>query len=211
MINSMFGDFINDFITIWIIIDPISALPIFIGLTAGFDAATRHRMAALSAVVSLIVLVFFICLGQIILTALGVSLTSFEVAGGVILFVFAIQMVLGESKKAEEGDTAQESPLQLAIYPLAIPNLAGPGAMLTVILRTDNTRVNFIEQAHTVTAVALVLIISYVLLLGAGAITRVIGIGGANVIKRVMGMIIAAYAVNLVLAGIAGWLHLPGL
>jgi multiple antibiotic resistance protein len=71
--------------------------------------------------------------------------------------------------------------------------------------------VNFLEQAHTVTAVALVLIISYVLLLGAGAITRVIGIGGANVIKRVMGMIIAAYAVNLVLAGIAGWLHLPGL
>jgi len=101
--------------------------------------------------------------------------------------------------------------LQLAVYPLAIPNLAGPGAMLTVILRTDNTRFSFIEQAHTTAAVALVLAIAFCLLLLAGPITRVIGTGGANVIKRIMGMIIAAYAVNLVLSGISDWLHLPQL
>jgi multiple antibiotic resistance protein len=211
MFGGMFGDFINDFITIWIIIDPISALPIFIGLTVAFDSATRTRIAAVSTLVSLVVLVFFICLGQIILTALGVSIHSFEVAGGIILFVFAIEMVLGESKKESDGETSRESPLQLAVYPLAIPNLAGPGAMLTVILRTDNTRVSFLEQAHTTVAVALVLLIAFFLLLLAGPITRVIGIGGANVIKRIMGMIIAAYAVNLVLAGIADWLHLPQL
>ncbi len=209
--NSIFGDFINDFVTIWIIIDPIGALPIFIALTAGFDAATRHRMALVTAVVAFIVLIFFISVGQIILTALGVSLTAFEIAGGVILFLFAIQMVLGEGRKADDPDEAKESPTQLAIYPLAIPNLAGPGAMLTVILRTDNTKVDFLEQAHTAGAVALVLIIAYVMLLSAGAITRVIGIGGANVIKRIMGMIIAAYAVNLILAGIGAWLHLPGI
>jgi multiple antibiotic resistance protein len=209
MVGSYFGDFINDFITIWVIIDPIAALPIFIGLTTAFDGATRRRVAAVSTLVSLVVLVFFICLGQIILTALGVSLHSFEVAGGLILFVFAIDMVLGESKKESDGQATGESPLQLAVYPLAIPNLAGPGAMLTVILRTDNTRVSFLEQAHTTAAVALVLLIAFFLLLLAGPITRVIGIGGANVIKRIMGMIIAAYAVNLVLAGISDWLHLP--
>ena len=99
--------------------------------------------------------------------------------------------------------------MQLAIYPIAIPNLAGPGAMLTVILRTDNTRVSFLEQAHTTVAVVLVLAIAFLLLLLAGPITKVIGAGGANVIKRIMGMIIAAYAVNLVLAGISDWLHLP--
>ena len=70
---------------------------------------------------------------------------------------------------------------------------------------------DFLEQTHTAAAVLLVLIISYVMLLSAGAITRIIGIGGANVIKRIMGMIIAAYAVNLILAGIGTWLHLPGL
>lgn len=209
--NGIFGDFINDFITIWIIIDPIGALPIFIALTTGFDAVTRHRMALVTAVVAFVVLIFFISVGQIILNALGVSLTAFEIAGGVLLFLFAVQMVLGESRKSEDPDAARESPMQLAIYPLAIPNLAGPGAMLTVILRTDNTKVDFLEQAHTAAAVLLVLVIGYAMLLCAGAITRIIGIGGANVLKRIMGMIIAAYAVNLVLAGIGEWLHLPGL
>ena len=209
--NSIFGDFINDFVTIWIIIDPIGALPIFIALTAGFNSGTRLRMALVTAIVAFIVLIFFISVGQIILNALGVSLTAFEIAGGVILFLFAVQMVLGESRKTNNPDEAKESPMQLAIYPLAIPNLAGPGAMLTVILRTDNTKVSFLEQAHTAAAVLLVLVITFGMLLSAGAITRVIGIGGANVIKRIMGMIIAAYAVNLILAGIGTWLHLPGL
>ena len=207
----MDSDFINDFITIWVIIDPIAALPVFIGLTTGFDAATRRQVAAVTTAVSLVVLFFFICLGQIILTALGVSLHSFEIAGGLILFVFAMEMVLSRSKKEGDGEVSREGPLQLAVYPLAIPNLAGPGAMLTVILRTDNTRFSFIEQAHTTAAVALVLAIAFCLLLLAGPITRVIGTGGANVIKRIMGMIIAAYAVNLVLSGVSDWLHLPRL
>jgi multiple antibiotic resistance protein len=207
----MDSDFINDFITIWVIIDPIAALPVFIGLTTGFDAATRRQVAAVTTAVSLVVLFFFICLGQIILTALGVSLHSFEIAGGLILFVFAMEMVLSRSKKERDGEVSREGPLQLAVYPLAIPNLAGPGAMLTVILRTDNTRFSFIEQAHTTAAVALVLALAFCLLLLAGPITRVIGTGGANVIKRIMGMIIAAYAVNLVLSGISDWLHLPQL
>src|SRR6266446_9388310 len=207
----MDSDFINDFITIWVIIAPIAALPVFIGLTTGFDAATRRQVAAVTTAVSLVVLVFFICLGQIILTALGVSLHSFEIAGGLILFVFAMEMVLSRSKKERDGEVSHEGPLQLAVYPLAIPNLAGPGAMLTVILRTDNTRFSFIEQAHTTAAVALVLALAFCLLLLAGPITRVIGTGGANVIKRIMGMIIAAYAVNLVLSGISDWLHLPHL
>jgi multiple antibiotic resistance protein len=207
----MDSDFINDFITIWVIIDPIAALPVFIGLTTGFDAATRRQVAAVTTAVSLVVLVFFICLGQIILTALGVSLHSFEIAGGLILFVFAMEMVLSRSRKERDGEVSREGPLQLAVYPLAIPNLAGPGAMLTVILRTDNTRFSIIEQAHTTAAVALVLALAFCLLLLAGPITRVIGTGGANVIKRIMGMIIAAYAVNLVLSGISDWLHLPQL
>jgi multiple antibiotic resistance protein len=207
----MDSDFINDFITIWVIIDPIAALPVFIGLTTGFDAATRRQVAAVTTAVSFVVLFFFICLGQIILTALGVSLHSFEIAGGLILFVFAMEMVLSRSKKEGDGEVSREGPLQLAVYPLAIPNLAGPGAMLTVILRTDNTRFSFVEQAHTTAAVALVLATAFCLLLLAGPITRVIGTGGANVIKRIMGMIFAAYAVNLVLSGISDWLHLPQL
>jgi len=160
--------------------------------------------------VSLVVLFFFICLGQIIITAMGISIRTFEIAGGLILFIFAVELVIGEPK-ARNVDATRESPMQLAIYPLAIPNLAGPGAMLTVILRTDNSSVNWLEQLHTTAAVAGVLAIAFVLMLAAGPITRVIGIGGANVIKRIMGMIIAAYAAHLVFSGIGDWLHLQPL
>ena len=86
----MLTDFINDFITIWVMVDPISALPIFIALTTSFDRPMRTKIAALMVVVSLIVLVFFICFGQIIITAMGISLRAFEVAGGLILFLFAV-------------------------------------------------------------------------------------------------------------------------
>jgi len=205
------GEFVNDCITIWVIIDPIAALPIFVALTSTYDGATRRQVAAATALFTLVVLVFFICLGQIIINAVGVSLRSFEIAGGLILFAFAMEMVLGESKKEGDAEVSREGPLQLALYPLAIPNLAGPGAMLIVILRTDNTRVSLVEQAETTVAVVAVIAVTYCLLLLAGPIARIIGTGGANVIRRIMGMIIAAYAVNMVLSGISDWLQLPQL
>jgi multiple antibiotic resistance protein len=205
------GDFTNDLITIWVIIDPISAVPVFIALTSAFDQRTRRRVAFVASLVSLVVLFFFICLGQIIITAMGVSLRAFEVAGGLILFLFAVDMVIGDHRRAPDIDAAPETPLQLAIYPLAIPNLAGPGAMLTVILRTDNSRINLLEQIHTTAAVAAVLAVGFLLMLAATPITRVLGVGGANVIKRIMGMIIAAYAAHLVFSGIADWLHMEPL
>ena len=206
----MFGDFLSDFITIWVIIDPITALPIFIGLTGAFDKRTQRKIAAMSTFVALIVLVFFIVAGQIIINSMGISLRAFEVAGGLILFLFAVEMVIGKDPPVQDAESRQ-TPMQVAVYPLAIPNLAGPGAMLTVILRTDNSKVNILEQVHTTVAVAAVLLIAYILLLLAGPITRLIGVGGANVIKRIMGMIIAAYAANLVFGGIADWLHIPPL
>jgi len=211
MLAEYWGDFTNDFITIWVIIDPIAVLPLFIALTSGYDHVVRRRMAAASVLVSLVVLYFFIAVGQFVITAMGISLHAFAIAGGLILFLFAIDMVLGQPKKEDDPTVARETPFQLAVYPLAIPNLAGPGSMLTVILRTDNSRVNLLEQIHTTLAVALVLGITFLLMLAAGPITRVIGAGGANVIRRIMGMIIAAYAVNLVIGGIAGWLRLPPL
>jgi multiple antibiotic resistance protein len=204
-----FGDFLYDFLVIWIVIDPIRVLPVFTALTASYDAPTRRRMAKVTVLVSLLVLAFFISLGQIIIAGMGISLHAFVIAGGVILFLFAVDLVSGQDKPIAVD--AADTPMQLAISPLAIPTLAGPGAMLTVVLRTDNSRVSLLEQIHTAAAVALVLAITYGLLLVADPISRAIGAGGANVIKRIMGMILAAYAVTLVLQGLGEWLHLPTL
>ncbi len=206
-----FGDFLFDFLTIWIIIDPITVLPIFTAVTADCDRPTRRKVAGYTVLIAFAVLMFFIAAGQVIISAMGISLPAFEISGGLILLLFAIDLVIGVGKPVAAEGSGKEGALQRAIYPLAIPTLAGPGAMLTVILRTDNSRINLLEQIHTEVAVGLVLAITYLLLLSAGPITRVVGTGGVNVVKRVMGMILAAYATTLILKGFAQWLHLPPL
>ena len=205
------GDFVRDFLAMWVVLDPITAVPVFIALTAGHDQATRRVIAGASVVVAMVILAFFICLGQIIITAIGVSLHAFQIAGGLILFLFSVELVIGQTKPPATDDLGGATPLQLAIYPLGVPTLAGPGAMMTVMLRTDNSHFSIAEQMHTAAAAVLVLAVTYLLLCGAGLVLRLIGPGGANIIKRVMGMILAAYAVTLVLEGLAAWLHLPPL
>ena len=203
-----FGDFIKDFLAIWIVLDPIAAVPVFMALVADHDARTRARIAGGSVVVALAVLVFFIVAGQLIITAVGVSLRAFTIAGGIILFLFAVDLVIGENRPPAI-DPRRSSPLQLAVYPMGVPTLAGPGSMLTVMLRTDYSRISLLEWIHTMVAVVFVLAITYGLLRSAGLITRLIGTGGASILKRIMGMILAAYAVTLVLHGVADWLNLP--
>ena len=124
-----FGDFLFDFLTIWVIIDPITVLPIFIAVTADCDRATRRRIAGFTALIALAVLIFFIAAGQIIIIAMGISLHAFEIAGGLILLLFAIDLVIGAGKPVATDGAGNASALQRAIYPLAIPSLAGPGAM----------------------------------------------------------------------------------
>jgi multiple antibiotic resistance protein len=200
---------INNFIALWVIIDPIAALSIFISVTGDLDRRDRRRVALMAIVMAFAVLVFFIALGQIIIEAMGVSLREFQIAGGLILFMFAATMVIGQAERPEPpGD--QKTPSGLAVYPLAVPTLAGPGAMMTVMLLTDNSRFSIVEQALTTATVAVVLAISLVMLLFANPIIRVIGPHGANVLKRIMGMILAAVAVKIVLGGFSAWLRLTG-
>jgi multiple antibiotic resistance protein len=200
---------LNNFITLWVIIDPMAALPIFISLTGGYDRRARRRIAFVAIVASFLVLGFFIGLGQIIIEAMGVSLRDFQIAGGMILFLFAATMVTGERWESPELQADPKRLSGLAIYPLAVPTLAGPGAMLTVMLLTDNSRFSVLEQLSTTATVAVVLVITLAMLLIADPIVRVIGPHGANVLRRIMGMILAAVAVKIVLGGISGWLHLP--
>ena len=103
-----FGDFLFDFLTIWVIIDPITVLPIFIAVTADCDRATRRRIAGFTSLIALAVLAFFIAAGQIIIIAMGISLHAFEISGGLILLLFAIDLVIGAGKPvaADGSDSA---------------------------------------------------------------------------------------------------------
>lgn len=200
----MVQDIFEQFVTLWVVIDPIGTIPVFVAVTAGIEASKRSRVALHAAFVAAGVLIFFLVAGQFLIDALRISLPAFQIAGGLILFLFALTMIFGDSKpqaeaKDLENDSQQGSP---AVFPLAVPSLASPGAMLAVVLLTDNNRFSITEQAVTAGLMLSVIAIAFLLMLAAGPILKVIRVSGAAVVSRVMGMILAAVAVDNVIMAI---------
>jgi multiple antibiotic resistance protein len=204
----MWQERLNEFVTLFLVINPIAVLPVFLVVAGPLDRLAQRNIALSAVAISFGVLLFFIYAGGFLLNRMGVSLTAFQISGGIVLFAMAMTMVRGESFVASSGSA---SAIALAIYPLAIPKIAGPGSMLTVVLLTDDDRFDRLDQLGTVGVLALVMVIQLALLLAAGPISRLIGESGAAVIGRVMGILLAALAVNLVLSALVAWLGLPKL
>ena len=192
----MFGKLFRDFTFIWATVDPIGNLAIFAGLTAALTREERRRVARRATTYAAIILVCAVLAGQVILDAMGVHLLSLKLAGGIILFLFAIQMLFGSMdsphNKVEEGR-------DIAIFPLAVPSIAGPGTIMAVIVQTDNDVYTVPQQFATAGILLLILLITYGFFLASDAILRVIGRGGASVMVRVMGILLAALSVELVM------------
>lgn len=200
--------FVTQIVTLWAVLDPVGHLPLFMSATGGLDEKQRRRAALLGVLFAFGVLVLFGLAGQALLRAMGVSLLSFQIAGGIILFLFAVSMVLGDHR-SHKGDMVAESAMSIAVHPIAMPIIAGPGALLSMVLLMDNNRYSPWQQAVTVGALVAVLAAMLGTFLLGGLIQRVIGEGGTNMLRRVMGLILAALAVNMVLSAIALWLRLP--
>src|SRR5438067_8737984 len=198
----------KDFATIWTTIDPIGNVAIFAGLTASLTAAERRRTALRATLYAAVILLVAVMAGQIILDAIGIHLHSLKVAGGIILFLFGLQMLFG---RLDAEPKAPEPGRDLAVFPLAVPSIAGPGAMMAVILLTDNDVYTVAEQAQTGVVLLVVLLLTYILLLFSDAILRIIGRQGAAILVRVMGIILASLAVEIVLTtlGVASWAPVP--
>ena len=200
-------DLVGTFIFFFAVIDPIGTVPVFIAVTSQYEESVRRRIAFRAALASAAILIFFVVAGELILTALGIPLAAFEIAGGIVLFIFALSMIFGESKPETEIKMAG-SEGETAIFPLAIPSIASPGAMLAAVLLTENNRFNLWQQAQTTMIMLLVLLVVLVLMLVATRVHRIIGNSGASVISRVMGLILASVAVASVLAGITDYFSL---
>jgi len=200
---------VSDFITLFVVVDPLAATSVFLAVTTAYTAPAKRKIAILSVLVAFGVLLFFIVFGQIIVQAMGISLRAFQIAGGIVLFLFAVSMILADP--SEPGGGGDAGLASLAVYPLAIPAISGPGTMLTVMVLTDNDRFSIAEQAMTTVVVVAVLLVQYALLLLAEPVSQLIGKGGANILRRVMGMILASVAVNVVLGAIGSWTGLPKL
>jgi len=200
-------DFVATFIFFFAVIDPIGTIPVFIAVTSRYDAQTKRGIAVKATLMAGAILLFFVVVGEVILTAMAIPLPAFQIAGGIVLFLFALSMIFGESKPEQEVKLAVSSS-ETAIFPLAVPSIAGPGAMLAAVLMTENAHYSLIEQAQTAGMMLTVLVIVVVLLLGASWIHRLIGSGGASIVSRVMGLILASVATDNVLAGITEYFSL---
>jgi len=189
----------KDFATIWTTIDPIGNVAIFAGLTAALTRSERHRTALRAVLYATVTLVVAVVAGQIILDAIGIRMHSLKVAGGIILFLFALKMLFGGLDKPGSPEAGRD----LAVFPLAVPSIAGPGAMMAVIVLTDNDVYTVPEQAETGVVLLLVLLITYIFLRFSDFILRVIGQQGAAVLVRVIGIILASLAVEIVMTALA--------
>jgi len=194
-------DILAIFITFFAVIDPIGTIPVFIAVTAQYDRKTKRRVALLATIVAACVLLFFLIVGEIVLNALSIPLPAFQISGGIVLFLFALNMIFGDGKPNEEIKLLQDSHKETAIFPLAVPSIASPGAMLAAVLLTKNSVYTLWEQTQTALVMLSVLILAYVLMLLSGFVDRLIGMSGASVISRVMGLILSSIAITNILMG----------
>lgn len=201
-------DILAVFITFFAVIDPIGTIPVFIAVTDKYDKKTKHRVALLATIVSACVLLFFVVMGEFILNALAIPLPAFQISGGIVLFLFALTMIFGDSKPDEEIKLLEKSHKETAIFPLAVPSIASPGAMLAAVFLTKNAVYSVWEQIQTALVMLSVLVLAYILMLLAGFITKIIGSSGASVVSRVMGLILSSIAMTNILAGFNDYYHL---
>ena len=197
----MFDSLVVQFVVLWAVIDPIGSIPVYLTKTVGLSVEDRRKIALKAVMISAGILIFFLIAGQALLEAMRIPLTAFQIAGGLVLLLFALTMIFGEGKPEQEIRLSSNLN-ELAVYPLAVPSIASPGAMMAIVLLTDNHRFNLFDQTMTTLIMLSVLLITYLLFLAANRIQRWIGNTGAAVISRVMGLILADVAINNMLVGI---------
>ncbi|SHH23018.1 MarC family protein [Marivita hallyeonensis] len=195
---------ISAFVTLFVVIDPIGLTPIFIALTPGMTVQQRRAIAVRATVIAAGLLFLFAFLGEQVLVFIGISMPAFRIAGGILLFLTALDMLFERRTKRREDQAEAEDAPDPSVFPIAIPLIAGPGAIASIILLTG-------EADGTVGIVSVlgvmvgVLTLVFLFFLSATAIERALGKTGIVVVTRLLGMLLAALSVQFVLDGIQGF------
>ena len=198
---------ISVIVTLFIVIDPIALAPVFISLTANLTPAQRLHTARRSVLVAAGIMLTFAVVGHPLLEALGITLHAFYIAGGILLFLIAIDMLFARpSRTRETPEEAEEGRLasDISVFPLAIPIMSGPGSMATLVLFMSEAGTDWAHVAFVMIALAIALACSYLIMIMSTRIMAVLRATGVAVIGRVMGVILAAFAAQFVLNGVLG-------
>jgi multiple antibiotic resistance protein len=198
---------VKTFLFLFAVIDPIGSVPVFLEATKNFDYATKKKVAVKACIIAFFILLFFIVAGQLIMEAMHITLPAFQIAGGLVLFLFALTMIFGEGKPEEEKHMIKDY-THVTVFPIAMPSIASPGAILSVVLLTDNYTYTIPQQALTSLIVLLVMAATCLLLLAARKVQDKVGETGILVVSKIMGLILASFAVQNILSGITEYFNL---
>ena len=195
-------NYLNGFLSYFVIVDPLGVALLFSALTAGRPKSWRIRMACRSVLISLCLVLFFGFFGAQLLTKLGIAIDSFRIAGGLLLFYTAFKMVIDpDSPPGDERSTMEED---ISVFPLSIPMLAGPGCLtLTILLFADAQRFSA-HLPSLLLAVASVYLLTLISLLACGQISRTIGKTGNAILKRLLGVLLASLSIQFIVDGLRG-------
>ncbi len=202
----MIDELLKFFVLFFVVVEPISLVPLFAALTEGANEAFRRHMALKAVLIAGAVFLLFAVGGAAFLRVMGISIDAFRIAGGVMLFLIALEMVFaresGTRTTSEELDENLKR-TDIAVFPLAFPFIAGPGSLAIVLLTFGASRENLVLSAGLLGVVAVVLAITYVLMRLTPVVMRAMGVTGANVVNRLSGVVLAALAVQFIIDGVS--------
>jgi len=198
--------FLDMFVALFALLNPLFAIPVFLGLTGNFTARERQRTAAIAALTTFLALAVAALIGDQVLSLFGIHVESFQIAGGLIILTIAMGMMKGEEEEEEEAqeaieETAASAKKDIAVYPLAIPLLAGPGTFVTVIVFTSRleTTTDYIALGAALIAVVLILWLAMAFATTAG---RFLGKVATTIVTKILGILLAAVAVEMMIRGV---------
>lgn len=193
------------FILFFVVIEPISLVPMFGALTRGLDAAARRRTAIKAVAISTVIFLAFAFTGSWLLASLGISVSAFKIAGGLLLFLLAVDMVFARESGVRSATVREQEEARyrqdVSVFPVAFPLIAGPGALATVLLIVVDID-DMMMFAGMLGVLGLVLLITIALLMLTGPVMRIMGVTGGNVISRLAGVVLAALAAQYVMDGV---------
>ena len=199
MIDTAF--LITSFVTLFVIVDPIGLTPVFLALTQGMSPAKRRSVGLRSCFTAAGLLALFAAFGEAVLGFVGISMAAFRVAGGALLFLTALDMLFERRTKRRQDQGSEDDIEDPSIFPMAMPLIAGPGSIATIILLAGQ-RPGIEGFAMVITVMLAVLAVLVVMFLASGLFERLLGKTGINVITRLLGMLLAALSVQFILDGL---------
>jgi len=200
----MYEAFVAAFTALFVIVDPIGIAPVFAGLTQGTTVAHKRKMAIRGTIIGTLILVFFALVGKSFLNALGISMNALRVSGGLMLFIIALEMVFEKraERKQEAADKLDEYFEDISVFPVALPLLAGPGAIATIMLLMTSYEHNTAAQLAVMAALGVVMLTVLIVFFTAGKLMDLLGPTVNAVLTRLLGVILAALAAQYVLDGL---------